>query len=130
MRVRTTAILSAGSLFLSAISAGSRPMPARETTHAVQVVARKFSFEPSLIEVTAGETVRLVMHSVDGVHGLSIRRLKMAMRIPATGEAVTFQFTAPPPGRYDIECSEFCGSGHGQMKAVLVSVPPRSVELP
>ena len=27
-----------------------------------------------------------------------------------------------PAGRYEIACSEFCGSGHGQMKAALVSV--------
>ena len=25
-------------------------------------------------------------------------------------------------GRYEIDCSEFCGSGHGRMKAALVSV--------
>jgi heme/copper-type cytochrome/quinol oxidase subunit 2 len=35
---------------------------------------------------------------------------------------VTVEFTAPPAGRYQIACSEFCGRGHGQMKAELVSV--------
>jgi heme/copper-type cytochrome/quinol oxidase subunit 2 len=29
---------------------------------------------------------------------------------------------APPPGRYEIACSEFCGSGDGQIKAALISV--------
>jgi len=37
---------------------------------------------------------------------------------------VTVEFTAPAVGRYEIACSEFCGSGHGQMKAALVSVSP------
>jgi len=35
---------------------------------------------------------------------------------------VVVEFTAPRAGRYEIACSEFCGSGHGQMKAALVSV--------
>jgi hypothetical protein len=35
---------------------------------------------------------------------------------------VTVEFVAPSPGHYDIACSEYCGAGHGQMKASLVSV--------
>jgi len=37
---------------------------------------------------------------------------------------VAVAFTAPAAGRYEIACSEFCGSGHGHMKAALVSVGP------
>jgi heme/copper-type cytochrome/quinol oxidase subunit 2 len=48
--------------------------------------------------------------------------LKIDAAIPRSGDAVTVELTAPPPGRYQISCSEFCGSGHGQMKAALVSV--------
>jgi hypothetical protein len=32
--------------------------------------------------------------------------------------------TEQKAGRYEIACSEFCGSGHGQMKAALVSIGP------
>jgi heme/copper-type cytochrome/quinol oxidase subunit 2 len=32
------------------------------------------------------------------------------------------ELTAPPAGRHEIACSESCGSGHGQMKAALISV--------
>jgi hypothetical protein len=52
-------------------------------------------------------------------------RLKKVLglsRMSTRGAAVVVEFTAPPPGRYEIACSEFCGSGHGQMKAALVSV--------
>jgi len=44
--------------------------------------------------------------------------------VPKGGDPVTVEFTAPTAGRYEIACSEFCGSGHGQMKAALVSVGP------
>jgi heme/copper-type cytochrome/quinol oxidase subunit 2 len=40
------------------------------------------------------------------------------------GAPVTVDFTEPAAGRYEIACSEFCGIGHGQMKAGLVSLAP------
>ena len=96
---------------------------AAQPVHDVQIVAARFAFEPATIEVRAGERVRLVIRSKDVVHGFSIPDLKIDVQIPAGGEPITVEFAAPPPGRYDIACSEFCGTGHGQMKAALVSVP-------
>jgi len=90
--------------------------------HEIQVEARKFAFEPAVIMVTAGEPVRLVIHARDTTHGFSIKELNFHLEIPRSSEAVTAEFTAPPPGRYEIACSEFCGRGHRHMKAVLVSV--------
>ena len=90
--------------------------------HEIQVEARKFAFEPAVIMVTAGEPVRLVIHSRDATHGFSIEELSFDLEIPRSGETVTAEFTAPPPGRYEIACSEYCGRGHRRMKAILVSV--------
>jgi cytochrome c oxidase subunit 2 len=95
-----------------------------DPVHEVEVVAKKFAFEPSVIRVTEGESVRLVIRSADAVHGFAIRDLKIDVQIPHGGTPVTVEFTAPPAGRYEVACSEFCGSGHGQMKAALVSVGP------
>ena len=108
----------AAALFLSPGAAVHRPV------HEV-VVASKFMFEPAAIEVSAGESVRLVLRSKDTVHGFSIPSLKIDVQIPKNGgDPVIVEFVAPPPGRFDIACSEFCGSGHGHMKAALVSVAP------
>jgi cytochrome c oxidase subunit II len=94
----------------------------------VQVVASKFRFEPAVIEVTAGEPVRLVIRSKDIVHGFAVPTLKIDVQVPQSdGEPAIVEFVAPPPGRFEVACSEFCGSGHGQMKAVLVSVAPLQV---
>ena len=93
-----------------------------QPVHEVQVVASKFMFEPAAIEVPAGEPVRLVLRSKDTVHGFSIPSLKIDVQIPKNGgDPVTREVVAPPPGRFDIACSEFCGSGHGHMKAALIS---------
>ena len=68
--------------------------------HEIQIEARKFAFEPAVIMVTAGEPVRLVIHSRDATHGFSIEELSFHLEIPRSSEAVTAEFTAPPPGRY------------------------------
>lgn len=105
---------------LLSISSPSHADPVDE----LEVTAKKFAFDPPVIRVTAGEPVRLVIRSADALHGFAIRDLKIDVRIPRRGAPVTVEFTAPPPGRYEIACSEFCGNGHGQMKAALVSIMP------
>jgi len=97
-----------------------------EPVHEVQVVAKKFGFDPSTITVRAGEPVRLVIRSADTTHGFSIRDLHSDVQVLRREDPVTVEFTAPPPGRYEIACSEFCGSGHGQMRAALVSMAPNT----
>src|SRR5580765_1470699 len=92
--------------------------------HEIQVTASRFAFAPDAIQVNAGEPVRIVIRSSDGVHGFAIQKLKINVLVPKGGDPAIVEFTAPPAGRYDIDCSEFCGRGHGSMKAALVSVGP------
>jgi cytochrome c oxidase subunit 2 len=91
----------------------------------IDVTARRFSFEPSRIEVTEGDQVTLLVRSADTTHGFKIRELKIKREIPRGGQPVTIAFTAGAPGSYDITCSEYCGPRHDEMDAVLV-VKPRT----
>jgi heme/copper-type cytochrome/quinol oxidase subunit 2 len=93
-----------------------------QPVHEVEVVASRFTFEPATIQVVAGESVRLVVRSKDGTHGFAIPKLKIDLHVPDNGEPVTTEFTAPAAGEYEVACSEFCGHGHGQMKAALLSI--------
>src|SRR5262244_2275440 len=95
-----------------------------QPVHEVSVVAKKFTFEPAEIQVVAGESVRLVARSADSVHGFAIPALKIDLQVPQGGDPVVAEFIAPSAGRYEVACSEFCGRGHGQMKAALVSTAP------
>src|SRR4029079_10311555 len=107
---------------LVAVSFVLKASPSRANpVHEVKETAKPFTFDPAEVDVTAAEPVRLVIHSADRVHGFSIRDLHIDAQIPRSGNVVV-EFTAPGTGRYEIACSEFCGSGHGQMKAALVSV--------
>ena len=118
-RITSSSIVGAIAM-LSMLPTASSSRPNR--VHELPVVAKKFAFEPSIIQVAAGEPVRLVIRSDDSVHGFAIPDLNIDVQIPRGGAPVTVEFTAPRAGRYEVACSEFCGSGHGHMKAALVSV--------
>ena len=108
---------------LAGLALNPRPFAAAQPpAHEIQIVADKFQFEPATIQVVSGEPVRLIVRSKDVTHGFAIPALKIDERILKSGEPVTVSFTAPAPGEYEIACSEFCGRGHGHMKAMLVSV--------
>jgi len=109
-------------VLIAAALLAPRIADAEQPVHEVQILARRYTFEPAVIHVVAGEAVRLVVRSKDGVHGFAIPRLKIDVHVPNGGEPATADFTAPAAGEYEIACSEFCGRGHGQMKAMLVSV--------
>ena len=113
-----------GAILAAAVLMSPRTAAADRSIHEVQITASRYAFDPAMIQVTAGEPVRLVIRSTDQVHGFAIPKLQIDVHVPKGGEPVTVDFTAPPPGRYEIACSEFCGRGHGQMTAALISIGP------
>ena len=86
----------------------------------IDVVAKRFAFEPSEIQVTVGERVRLVLRTADGLHGIELKKFKIAKEIPRGNKPVTVEFTASEAGRFPFFCSEYCGDGHDDMKGMLV----------
>ena len=86
----------------------------------IEVIARRFAFEPAEIEATVGERLRLVVRSADGVHGLEIKKFKVKKEIPRGTTPVTIEFTAGEEGRFPILCSEYCGDEHDAMTGMLV----------
>ena len=75
---------------------------AQSEPRTIKVVAKRFGFEPSRIEVTEGEQVRLVVTSADGVHGLEIQKFNVNQRIPRGGDPVTIEFVASAAGEFPI----------------------------
>lgn len=117
-----TAAAVAGTALLSGfgvVSARQDPATA-SAPRTIEVVARRFAFEPARIEVTEGEHVRLMVRSADGVHGFEIKRLRINKLVPRGSEPVAIDFVAAAPGTYEIVCSEECGEGHESMAGTLV----------
>ena len=109
------------------LAAATAPFSSRQTStqgepRTIEIVAKRFVFEPSPVEVTEGERVRLVVTSGDGVHGIEIKKFKVNKKVPRGGEPVTIEFVAATAGEYPILCSEYCGKDHDEMKGTLVVV--------
>jgi cytochrome c oxidase subunit 2 len=97
--------------------------PAPPEPKVFEVVARRFSFEPATIEVVEGDSVRLLVRSADGPHGVEIKAFKVKKAVPRAkpGDSpVTIEFVAAAAGEYPILCSEYCGKGHEDMTGTLV----------
>jgi cytochrome c oxidase subunit 2 len=109
-------ILLGGAMWTSGAAAG------QDTPREIDVVARRFAFEPARIEVAVGERVRLRVVSADGVHGLEIKKFKVKKEIPRGTTPVVIEFTASEAGEFPILCSEYCGDGHEEMQGQLVVV--------
>jgi cytochrome c oxidase subunit 2 len=116
--VRVARIAAAAALVCSAAIA-PRPVQQAEP-RVVEIVARRFAFEPSQVEVAVGERITLSIRSADGVHGVEIKQLKVKREVPRGGKPVTIDMTPTEPGRFPILCSEYCGDGHEDMKGLLV----------
>lgn len=95
---------------------------AQDTPRVIEVVAKRFAFEPARIEVTEGERVTLLVKSGDGVHGIGIKKFKVEKKVPRGGDPVTIEFVAAAVGEFPILCSEYCGDGHEDMKGMLIVV--------
>jgi len=85
----------------------------------VSIVAKQWSFEPSVVTVKKGDTVKLSVESVDVNHGLAIPDFGVSLRFGA-GETVSTEFTADKKGDYSFFCNVPCGRDHGQMRGTLV----------
>jgi cytochrome c oxidase subunit 2 len=101
------AILLCATLFIH--SSASQMQPRR-----VDVVARRFAFEPSDITLKRGQPVDLVLKSTDVAHGLRFHELNVDIKVKK-GETTQVSFTPDRVGSFVGHCSVFCGSGHGQM---------------
>lgn len=88
----------------------------------IEVVARRYAFEPAEIQVGVGEAVRLMVRSGDGPHGIEIKELKVKQVLERGAAPVAIDLKPATAGRFPILCSEYCGEGHGDMKGALVVV--------
>jgi cytochrome c oxidase subunit 2 len=112
------------SLLSSVVIPASYTASARQAAgpRVIDVVARRYAFEPAEIQVAVGEAVRLMVRSADGLHGIEIKQFKVKKELERGATPVAIDLKADTAGRYPILCSEFCGEGHADMMGTLVVV--------
>ncbi len=109
------ALLLAASTALGALAQDAAQAAGSE----IKMAAKKYEFDPSVINVKKGDGVKLVITALDHDHGFKLEAFKINQRLKK-GTPTTLELTADKVGTFPFECSHFCGVGHGKMKGKLV----------
>ena len=83
------------------------------------VIAKNWEFDPDTITVNKGDSVRLSVRSVDVRHGIAIPAFRVNS-VLEPGSVSEIKFVADKTGTFEFSCSVQCGSGHGDMKGLLI----------
>ena len=80
----------------------------------IPLVARRYRYEPSEIELKAGEAVVIEIRALDFVHGINIPDLGRRLDL-MPGLVTRLELQPKEPGVIDFLCDNFCGEGHEEM---------------
>jgi cytochrome c oxidase subunit 2 len=80
----------------------------------IQMTVKNFAFEPSNIQLSKGDKVKLVMNVESGNHGIAIPGFNIEQSLPQ-GTTQTVEFTADQTGSFNFFCNVPCGPGHKEM---------------
>jgi len=80
----------------------------------IEMVARRFAYEPNEIELKAGERVIVAIKSVDFVHGMNIPDLNKRLDL-VPGTITRLELQPQTAGEIEFVCDNFCGDGHETM---------------
>jgi heme/copper-type cytochrome/quinol oxidase subunit 2 len=101
------------------ISDSGRSQESAPAERQFTVSAHKYGFEPSRIEVTQGDLVRVVFTTTDIPHSFTIDAYRLAKRV-SPGRSVTFEFRADQAGTFPYYCNLVIDEGCRNMKGQLV----------
>ncbi len=111
-------------LLVAAIVVGTSAWPSKaaaaQDVQVIEIVAERFRFTPSQIEVEAGTRLAIQLRSEDTIYGFHLVGTDIDLEIPSRGGEATVMFQ-PEAGRYTFECSRLCGAGHPFMRGVIVA---------
>jgi len=85
----------------------------------ITVVMKKYSIEPSVIHVKAGQTTELEVSTADVQHGFDVPQLGIKEPV-RPGKSAVITLKSPPKGEYNVVCGIICGPHHDDMAAKLV----------
>ena len=77
----------------------------------IEMVARRFVYEPNEIPLKAGERVVIAIRSLDFMHGMNVPDLGKRLDL-VPGRVTKLELQPQKPGVIDFVCDNFCGDGH------------------
>jgi heme/copper-type cytochrome/quinol oxidase subunit 2 len=106
---------AASALYADRARAQERPGTIRQFS----VSARKYAFQPTIIEVQQDDLVKITFDALDIPHSFTVDEYRISKRA-APGQPVTFEFRADRPGRFPIYCNLKIDDGCRQMRGELI----------
>jgi cytochrome c oxidase subunit 2 len=87
----------------------------------VYLLAQQWSFDPSVLHLSANQSYRFRMMAVDAAHGASLQLGKAShiIRLPK-GALVEQELSFTQPGEYLLYCTMYCGEGHQFMSGKII----------
>jgi cytochrome c oxidase subunit II len=111
-------------VFLAAIFlVGSLTASRAESPRRIEIIAKRFTYDPDVITLKKGEPVVLVLRSTDVTHGLKVDGLNIQPGDIKKDQETEIPFTPQQTGHFIGQCAHFCGKGHGEMKLQIDVVP-------
>ncbi len=74
------------------------------------------------VRVPVGKPVKFLMTSPDVIHGFYLPEFRVKQDI-LPGRYAYLWLEPEKAGRYDIYCTQYCGTGHSTMRAVMIVMP-------
>jgi heme/copper-type cytochrome/quinol oxidase subunit 2 len=90
-----------------------------QAPRAITVRARKYSYEPSRIEVQHNDLVKITLEATDIPHSFTVDAYRIAKRA-SPGHGVSFEFRADRPGTFPFYCNITEDEGCRNMRGELV----------
>ncbi len=88
----------------------------------VSVSGRRYEYQPSRIEVTQDDLVKVVFSCEDIAHSFTVDAYRISKRA-SPGQPAVFEFRADTPGRFPIYCALAIDEGCRQMRGELIVKP-------
>jgi cytochrome c oxidase subunit 2 len=110
-------------VFLAVIFLAWSPIGHAQSPRRVEIIAKRFTYEPDTITLKKGEPVVLVVHSIDVTHGIKIEGFNIKSDDIKKDKKTEVRFIPQQTGHFEGRCSRFCGKGHGAMKLQIDMVP-------
>jgi heme/copper-type cytochrome/quinol oxidase subunit 2 len=111
-----TLALAGAALCVAAPHSAVQEPPAHQRH--LTVVARKYAFEPTRLEVNLNDLVKVTLSSPDIAHSFTVDAYRIAKRVGG-GHTVTFEFRADQAGTFPVYCNlrqdERCRQMHGEL---------------
>ena len=104
---------------LVALPRQPQPDPEVPGRRAFTLTARKYTFDPEVIDVRRNDVVQLTITSADIAHSFTVDAYRIQKRI-AAGASVTFTFRADEVGRFPFYCSMRADPGCQEMRGELI----------